>query len=78
MGFGTKAAKEGTMALHSNEDALEKIDHLIMSVKEAVQFASDTGFSDHNAGMWSAAVREMEDLPAKRGETWDVVAIRDS
>ena len=66
------------MAFQANRDVLEKIDHLIVSLEEAVEFAKSTGREDHNAGMWNAAIREMVKLLEKRGETWDVVEIRDS
>ena len=66
------------MAFHANKDVLEKIDHLIVSLEEAVEFAKATGRDDHSAGMWNAAIREMVKLLDKRGETWDVVEIRHS
>jgi hypothetical protein len=45
-----------------SEDFEQRLQHVLDGLREAIQFASDKNLKDHNAGMWHAALREMEEF----------------
>ena len=61
MDFGTAYKEEMQMGRYS-EDFERRLQHVLDSLTEAIQFASDTNLKDSNAGMWHAALRGMEEF----------------